>query len=194
MKTSDRFLKLFKNSIRREYSTNELVESLEIEGSSLVCLVLSFPFLLPIPLPGLSVIFGTVIMFFSVGIILNKKINISHDFFNRKIPQKTLSKIFYSIYKLTKNLDPILKQRFEFIFTQTKLLSIITGLIIATSAFVLLLPLPPGTNFPPALVIVFISLGLLQKDGLFIIIGTILFLIKLILITFFSSLLFNFIN
>jgi len=59
--------------------------------------------------------------------------------------------------------------------TSSPLLVRLHAFIILVAAFVLLLPLPPGTNFPPALCIVIMAGGLLERDGLFVIGGYLAF-------------------
>jgi hypothetical protein len=48
----------------------------------------------------------------------------------------------------------------------------ICGLVILWMAFLLALPLPiPGTNILPALPVVLLGLGLMERDGLFVLAG-----------------------
>ena len=56
-------------------------------------------------------------------------------------------------------------------YTLLMLLLRFHALVILLASLVLLLPLPPGTNFPPALCIVIMAGGLLERDGRFILGG-----------------------
>jgi hypothetical protein len=54
------------------------------------------------------------------------------------------------------------------------------------AAFVLLLPLPPGTNFPPALCIILMAGGLLERDGRFILAGYLAFALNVVFFALFA--------
>ena len=71
-------------------------------------------------------------------------------------------------------LEVMLKPR-QLWLTASPLLVQLHAFIILTAALVLLLPLPPGTNFPPALCIVIMAGGLLERDGRFILAGYLAF-------------------
>ena len=45
------------------------------------------------------------------------------------------------------------------------------GLVVLFMAIVLILPLPPGGNFPPALACAVLGLGLAERDGIIVMIG-----------------------
>ena len=49
--------------------------------------------------------------------------------------------------------------------------SIFIGVIVLVMALVLILPLPPGGNFPPALACAVLGMGLAQRDGAMVLIG-----------------------
>jgi hypothetical protein len=50
-------------------------------------------------------------------------------------------------------------------------------------AIVLILPLPPGGNFPPALACAVLGMGLVERDGVIILIGLIASLVATIAVT-----------
>jgi len=56
--------------------------------------------------------------------------------------------------------------------------------MISLGGLLLFLPLPPGTNAPPALALILLCIGTLQHDIVFVILGTlILFLFTLALLS-----------
>jgi hypothetical protein len=70
--------------------------------------------------------------------------------------------------------------------TESPLLVQLHAFIIFVAAFVLLLPLPPGTNFPPALCIILMAGGLLERDGRFILAGYIAFALNVVFFALFA--------
>jgi hypothetical protein len=47
----------------------------------------------------------------------------------------------------------------------------VVGAIVLVMAIILILPLPPGGNFPPALACAVLAMGLIERDGLIVLIG-----------------------
>ena len=47
----------------------------------------------------------------------------------------------------------------------------VIGVIILIMAVILILPLPPGGNFPPALACAVLGMGLVERDGIIVLIG-----------------------
>lgn len=76
--------------------------------------------------------------------------------------------VFIVLEKLFKHSQKIHRQRLQMI-TETLVFQKINALLIAFNAFLLALPLPiPFSNTVPAISILLIAVGSIQKDGLFI--------------------------
>jgi hypothetical protein len=70
--------------------------------------------------------------------------------------------------------------------TDAPLLRQLHSFVILLASLVLLLPLPPGTNFPPALCIVIMAGGLLERDGRFILGGYFALAVNGVFFTYFA--------
>ncbi len=57
------------------------------------------------------------------------------------------------------------------LFLTGRAATVLIGAVILTMAVVLILPLPPGGNFPPALACAILGMGLVERDGLIILVG-----------------------
>lgn len=167
-----------------------LLEHMAASGHTLLTLIFSIPFLFPIPMPGLSFFFGTVITFSGISIALKKKAWLPKRLLDRSIPTHWLGKTFSFGAKISKKLERFIKPRGHFLIDHPGIIQL-NGVIIAISGILLALPLPPGTNLPPASVIFLLSLGTLERDIVFIILGYISFILNLI---FFSALFFFGVN
>jgi hypothetical protein len=49
--------------------------------------------------------------------------------------------------------------------------TVLIGLVVLFMAVVLILPLPPGGNFPPALACAVLGMGLAERDGVIVLVG-----------------------
>ncbi|MGE0762306.1 MAG: exopolysaccharide biosynthesis protein [Bdellovibrionales bacterium] len=141
-----------------------LLQALGVHGATLLILTLSLPFLLPVPLPGLSTPFGFAILILGFSILWTRPPWLPRSLSQLQIPEATLvtilNKIEPTLYRLERWLVPRL-----LILTNTRLGISFHGFLIMFAAFLLSLPAPPGGNIGPALSIVCFSLALLQKDG-----------------------------
>jgi hypothetical protein len=57
------------------------------------------------------------------------------------------------------------------LFMTGKIGTVVIGLIVLFMALVLILPLPPGGNFPPALACAVLGMGLAERDGVIVLFG-----------------------
>jgi hypothetical protein len=159
---------------QRDTSTNELLRTIGDSGHELLILVLCLPFFQPIPLPGLSTALGLVIAASGLGIAFGWAVTIPFGLGNRPIPGEVLAKILDAGAWGLERLEVLLRPRWRAIFWGPASTTAV-GLLIAFSGFVLALPLPPGFNTPPALVCALLCLGLLERDGVFVVAGMVLF-------------------
>jgi len=169
---------------KEDLTVGEFFLDLGERSHALIIFVFSLPFLTPIPIPGLSVIFGGVIMISAIAMIFNLPIKVPHYLAQRKISSEKLAAVMNYLSKYLWRVEKIVHPRGEK-FLNHFVARTFFCLIIFCSGFVLALPLPPGTNFPPALVCILLSISLLEKDLLMAIIATIGFAVMAIL---FSSL------
>jgi hypothetical protein len=181
IRLSERLLALAEVCQTRELSLSFLLTKLGVSSHALVVFIFSIPFLLPIPVPGLSILLGGLIALSGLAIAIGRPIWLPKVIADRSIDGSLVAKIFFAASKLVKKIEFLFRPRLTKISDNT-IIRTFAGLVIAVSGIVLLLPLPPGTNFPPALVCVLLAVGLLERDGLLLLIGFSFFALKILLI------------
>lgn len=152
----------------------KLLKYLEKEATFLLLLILSLPFLQPIPLPGLSTIFGLLMAILSISLMFNLTIPYPKRLTHIKLPKTIIHKILTTLHIILTKTEYIFKPRLPNIAGHVAV-QFLAGFLILISSACLALPLPPGTNFPPALVCFILSYGLLEKDIFLIILGMMVF-------------------
>jgi hypothetical protein len=158
---------------RETLSLGELLHELSLFGHMLVCLVFAVPFLMPVPLPGLSTAFGFVIGFVALQIILNKDPWVPLSWRKKSVSPLLLRKLFTALSKILVVTERFIKPRFN-IFARHPGLVRVNGVVILILALLLALPMPPGFNAPPALAIIALTIGSLERDGLVVLLGYVL--------------------
>ncbi|WP_162525261.1 exopolysaccharide biosynthesis protein [Rariglobus hedericola] len=158
----------------RPVTLREVIVVLQGRAYNLLMLLLAIPFLLPLPLPGLSTLLGLVIAFIALRMTLGQKPWLPARLLDRELPPRFFPTLLSGARRVLRFLEVMLKPR-QLWLTTSPLLIQLHAFIIFVAACVLLLPLPPGTNFPPALCIVIMAGGLLERDGRFILAGYLAF-------------------
>ena len=168
-KLSEELERLIHEFQTRSVTLRELIVVLQGRAYDLLLLLLALPFLLPIPLPGLSVAFGAIIAVISARLVLGQRPWLPQRLLDTTLPPKFFPVLLASARRIIRVFELLLRPRLLWI-TSSRLPQL-HALLIFAAAIVLMLPLPPGTNFPPAVVIVVMAGGLLERDGLFVLAG-----------------------
>lgn len=160
----------------------KILQLLSGKGRPLILILLSLPFCQPIQIPGLSTPFGLAVAFIGLRMIFGKKIWLPRKLLEKNVPNDILTRITDKALKLIRKTKPWVHPRFLWLCHST-FSEIANGLIIITLGIFLALPLPlPLSNLTSAWSILLISLGILEDDGLLVLIG---YLISLLTIVFF---------
>lgn len=181
---SDHLLEVARTCENRKVDCDLLLKLLGPRGPAILVLILSAPFLMPIALPGISTLFGSLICFLGIVIAFGSSIRLPETIAKRTFPGAMLSKALFLAIRLIKRVEPVLKSRIEFLFL-SKVIKIIIGLVVVTGGLVVVLPLPPGANFISSLVCMIVALGWAAKDGVLLLSGIALFFGKIALYFFF---------
>jgi hypothetical protein len=146
-----------------EIQVRDLVEVMNARGHAVLTLFFGIPFLLPMPLPGLSVPFGLIILVAGVAMSMGRHPWLPRWLLNRRVKGQILLKVFSMGERISRRLERIVKPR-GVSFSKQVVVRVANGIVIALCGLILALPLPPGTNFPPAAVIVCLSIAILEAD------------------------------
>jgi hypothetical protein len=159
---------------RRVLSIEEILSILEGKGRLILLILLSFPFCLPIHIPGFSTPFGLVIAFIGLRMAFSKRVWLPNALLDKNIPGRTVREIARKILHFVEKLRVFIRPRLGWIF-RYRGQTVLNGLLIFVLAVLLALPLPiPFTNLSVALPVFLISIGLLERDGLTLLIGYVL--------------------
>jgi len=153
----------------------EVIQLLGGRAYMLLVLLLSLPFITPIPIPGLSTPFGLAIALIALRLSLGQKPWLSQRLQRKELPAGFMEKVFKFSEKVLRLLEKFLRPRFT-VLTDTGFLRQMHAVLMLIAALALLLPLPiPFTNSFPAWTILLLAAGLLERDGGFILAGYVVF-------------------
>lgn len=152
---------------------------LHLSGRGIGALItlISFPFCLPVSIPGLSTPFGLILAFLGLRVAFAKKPWWPEWILNKEVSFETFELIIKKTLSIAKSLQRVLKPRLIPLVTHP-IIHRVHGFLIFSLAFLLALPLPiPLTNMLTAIPIFCLGLGLLEDDGVAIIVAYLLSLI-----------------
>mgnify|MGYP001017713078 CR=1 FL=1 len=147
-----------------------LFENLESRDNALLSMILSLPFLFFVPIPGLSTVLGICVCVVAYRIAMKLPPWLPEKWLNRDLPTKSVTKFLTGGEKIFSRIEKLIRPRLGFLsHNRTSIFISCFSMIFAGA--VLTLPLPPGTNFPPALAVFVLSVGILEEDGVLILLG-----------------------
>lgn len=163
----------------RSLSLREILEILSGKGRVLALIFLALPFCQPLQIPGFSTPFGLLIAFLGVRSAFGKHFWIPKKLAAKKVSSSTVQKIVRKGFYWIKKLQRFIHHRWAWV-CRMRWMQAMHGLVIAFLGILLALPLPiPFTNLTAAWAIFLMCLGLLEEDGLLIVLGYVSFLLTL---------------
>lgn len=173
-KLEEDFLLLHDKSKETPLSIEEISLILSGKWELLIVVILSLPFCLPIQIPGFSTPFGIAIIFIGLKIAFGKYAWLPKKILAKKISSHTLQKITEKALWLLNKMQGLIHPRWNWLCSYPAS-NVVNGLLITLLGLLLALPLPiPLSNLFAAWSLVLIGLGLLEDDGIFVLIGYLL--------------------
>ncbi|MEW6305747.1 MAG: exopolysaccharide biosynthesis protein [Verrucomicrobiota bacterium] len=164
---------------------NEIIARTGGRGIHLAIILLCLPFITPIPLPGVSTVFGFVIFLLALRQALGKRARLPRFLGERPIQVKDHQKILKASLRVILFIEKTARPRGKD-WLDLRAAQIGNSFLLMFLALLLMLPFPPFvllTNSLPGLAVIFISASIMEEDGFMIWFGYVLALIATAYIT-----------
>jgi hypothetical protein len=172
---SEELQQLANQFIKQPATLGGILAATQGRGFDLLLALICLPFLTPIPLIGLSTPFGLVVLLIGARLALGCQPWLPRRLLERELPRGFITKLLSAATRVVRWLEVLLRPRLRFMHEQV-LFRRVSGALIMISGLLLLLPLPvPLTNSFPALTVVLLAAGAMERDGLFFIAGCAMF-------------------
>jgi hypothetical protein len=153
----------------QEVSIAEIVTALQDRSFGVLMILFALP---NVVIPGISVVMGLPIILFGLQIASGRqKVWLPGFMMNKKLSASLFQNAASRVEQFLSRIESWLRPRWLFFFTGIG--ERLLGLYLSFLAFVLMAPIPFG-NALPAFGISFISIGIIEKDGVAVVIGIIL--------------------
>ena len=153
-------------------TVRELLELIGEQGLLLFCAFLAIPFLLPVAIPGTSTVFGLLMVLIGAGVATDSLPLVPNRLLDHALSSATSCPALQKGAAAFRRFEKLIRPR-ALAMSGSRVANFINGCVIVIAALVLMLPLPlvPFTNTIPALAVVLLSIGMVERDGIVIALG-----------------------
>ena len=152
---------------------NRLLADTGGRGLFLVVILLSLPFITPIPLPGVSTVFGLVIGVLAVRLAVGLPPALPARLGDRPLDAGISRKVLAASVKLLRLIERLARPRHS-AWLGWRAVRFFNAGLMALMAFLLMLPFPPFppfTNSLPAWSLILLAASMMEEDGVLIWVG-----------------------
>ena len=161
-----------------------ILEKVGSQGLLPLCMILTIPFLLPVSLPGSSLPFGFLMALIGFGRLFDRPPWLPARFLNRRLTAAQAGTLLGKGSRFFARLEKYIHPRLYFL-THADTTGRVNSVALIVTAICLTAPLPlPFTNTFPAYGVLFLSSGMLERDGALLVLGYCMLTLTLAYFTF----------
>ncbi|HET7747252.1 MAG TPA: exopolysaccharide biosynthesis protein [Vicinamibacteria bacterium] len=147
-----------------------VLDSMDERGFALAVVLLTFPFVLPVPMMGLATPVGAALAFAAMGLVLGRAPRIPAALGRVPVAPRALDLLGVRLDALVGRARILVQPRLAFMLGRG--MRVPLGLSLLVGAVILALPIPlPLSNFFPAAAILLLAAGHVEGDGLLVLLG-----------------------
>lgn len=148
-----------------------LLERSGRQGMLLICALATLPFLIPVSIPGVSTVFGAAIVLLASALFLNRLPWLPQRILHKKLDAHKLLPVLRKGVGIVGKIDRWVQPRWLALTSVTWLR--LNCAAVVFGGLLLMAPLGPipFSNTAPAVGILLLTVGLLQRDGVFVLLG-----------------------
>ena len=164
---------------RERISVQDLFAALGDRALAALLFVFAVPNVIPSP-PGLSTILGVPLLFLSTQLLLGRKAWLPVLVARRSMARSDFEGLLSRVLPWLERAEKLLQPRLSAIALPP--MEYFVGLVCLGLAVILVLPIPFG-NIPPALAIALMALGILERDGVWVLAGLLVTFLSLTVVS-----------
>lgn len=163
---------------KERISVGDLLEALKRRALGALMFIFAVPTALPMP-PGVSAVLGAPLLFLTLQLMLGMQ-----PWLPKLITERSLSRVDF--HRVVRTVAPWLARaegvmRPRLTFLAHRPFVYLLGFASFAMAFILFLPIPLG-NMLPSVAICIMALGLLERDGVWILLGLLVAVISIVIV------------
>lgn len=149
----------------------ELLERCGREGMLMVCAIACLPFLIPVSIPGVSTVFGAAIVLLAFALFLDRLPWLPQRILDKGMDANKLKPVLHKGVNIVGKLERWLQSRMPALTTAA--MQRFNSAVLVFGGLLLMAPLGliPFSNTVPAVGILLLTVGMMQRDGIFVLLG-----------------------
>ncbi|WP_425340502.1 exopolysaccharide biosynthesis protein [Ciceribacter sichuanensis] len=165
---------LAEDTSRERVSVADIFQAMGDRAFGALILIFALPNIIPSP-PGTSALTGAPLVFLSAQLMLGQSPWLPKLIANRSVAQSDFSAIASRVSPWLARGERMLRPRLGFLIYPPA--EYLTGFLCLILSIILILPIPLG-NILPAIAICLFSFGILERDGLCVLLGMVMFAVS----------------
>jgi len=170
---SQRLRSLIRSLPRTGITVGELVERVGNDGLLTLTALLTLVFLIPVSIPGVSTVFGAAVLLIAMSRLLRRDLWIPVRVGNKVLRSRKLRPMLRKSLPWLQKIEHVSRpNRIEWLITDGPM-ERMNDMALVLGAVLLMMPfgLIPFSNTFPAIALLLLTIGLLQRDGVCILLG-----------------------
>lgn len=157
----------------------DLLLELDHRAIAAMLFIFAVPNTIPVP-PGVSGVLGAPLIFLAAQLMLGRPPWLPRIISDRSFARSDFEKVVTKVGPWLQKAERLMRPRLE-VFAKPPAEYLI-GALVLLLAVVLFLPIPLG-NMLPAIAICILALGLIERDGLWVLIGTVVSIASVVIVS-----------
>ena len=156
-----------------QLTLGELLEVFGDEGLLLLTMLLTLVFLIPVSIPGVSTVFGAAILLVGISRLVGRPLWLPSKLRERALPADKLRPALAGGMLWVRRLEKVSRPHRLRGFAEGRAQDLLNNLAFILAAVLLMAPFGfvPFSNTLPALALLFYAVGLIQRDGVAMLLG-----------------------
>jgi hypothetical protein len=163
---------------KERISVGDLLEALKRRALGALMFIFAVPTALPMP-PGVSAVLGAPLLFLTIQLMLGMQPWLPKLITERSLSRVDFHRVVRTVAPWLARAENIMRPRLTVLAHRPFIYAV--GLACLVMAVVLFLPIPLG-NMLPSVAICIMALGLLERDGVWILIGLVVAVVSIIIV------------
>jgi hypothetical protein len=150
----------------------EILTELRHRAIGFALLIFALPCCLPMP-PGIPTVCGIAIVIIAVNLIASRqRLWLPSAIADKSVSRADLTRMVERMVPYLERLERVCKPRFPIVTDPVG--KVLIGIVVFVLGLIMILPIPLLGNMPPGFAASVIAIGMTERDGLVVLIGTVL--------------------
>jgi len=157
----------------------DLLAELDHRAIAAMLFIFAVPNTIPVP-PGVSGVLGAPLIFLAAQLMLGRRPWLPKIISDRSFARADFEKVVLKVSPWLAKAEKLMRPRLEFLARPP--VEYLVGAIVLLLAIILFLPIPLG-NMLPAITICIFALGLIERDGVWVLVGLAASIVAVIIVS-----------